>query len=1302
MNRVEEFLNKATTPEANDPVNPVTKWLSQGDGRSFGGDNTLRSDTDVGNSRFDKEFHSNLNTDLEDFRSREQWWIEKAAKGVGRVGTTALSELAKLPGYVGGAVGAIGSDDPMGTFVNNGWIRAIEDAKTYVDDHALPVYTRRSVRDGNLWDNVTSVDFWANEGADGLGFMLSMMVPGVALGKLGAGTKMMSGIAKGSKQGFAMAGKMDDAARLLGLQSAGNAIDIGTATLVNTLYEAGAEANSAYNATEQREGESDEEFARRRAETARNVFVSNAAILTLPNLILNKNIMGVLSPASGIKNFKVADGSIISNVTARTFRDKVKDYGSTILSNTLREGFFEEGMQSAVEEYFQENRELDLKELIGTYIDGLGKVDTQKAILLGALFGSVAGSVGQARQSKANVERAGAIEGLLNRGVDIFEASQKGIYKKDAEGNIAKDENGEPVVDIGSLADIAGAQMNLEKRFNALQHAYTLGDTEMYNLLQNQLETELITSFIQQGEEGIQLLGEKLRQSEGFARSTEDMNELGDVNVTTEKRIASVMENARRLRTATNSYSNYILPTVKGEAELLPEFKSKLFNSFAKTKSDLDYITSRIKDLEALKSRELSELQEMYEAEDSELETNPIVSNINKKISDLQELRKDKQAEYNELTNPSEINKKYKEFETSKKTIEEAQEKEAEVAEKERQKEKEESASTRVEEEIRTQERVDEEIEETKPEVNKLYDQVDKIFKASRKKDNDGGFKTGATVRQSDGNEESEVSAIYEPQNNRMVFLEVPQDVKNALPELNDPASIGGVTVKPVKDEAGNDAYRVTYATMEGSKQLPLITKYEEKAEKDTGAIKDSDINNQDKPYFPSDNEQTNDTFSKDHIKGHSGEDTISLRQDVKLVESTDGMITSPAYKEYRESPRNKKSESVGFMIGNPGTNKSAEKAIQDYNEGSADRQFLIDYLPLRITFGDGVYTQMFFKDDTKENVNLSPAEVKLKTSVVDALLSGKDISTITSKISFQYAGKVKNVKIEGNNPAIHNLLDLVTINEASDIDFVYTNKEGQYMNLDKEFDRDLLGTFTNNRNLRGSIFMKETGTNGKKIPLLLNVRRVIPTEADFILDVTEKVLNPNYRISFKDRLNSHDDLYMLVTTTMQDQLTALGASPDNITIEELFNNIIFDGNTIKNYYKFSKNRLIYGNNSVDYNGFVQIKEEVKDWITSNKNRNIKVERLKEKAYREYMVNSLTISTDVVTGENIFQGNTSIFIEPSINISEGTELISDAASNDIKKKRQKKSKKGRQTALEKFKNNVKDLNKGDNQSNTIC
>jgi hypothetical protein len=84
------------------------------------------------------------------------------------------------------------------------------------------IYTPNAVKNGNLWDNVSSASFWTNEGIDGAGFLLSALAPGAALKALNVGAKT---------------------ARLLGSTSKlAENIDIGLATGVNTFYEAGSEA----------------------------------------------------------------------------------------------------------------------------------------------------------------------------------------------------------------------------------------------------------------------------------------------------------------------------------------------------------------------------------------------------------------------------------------------------------------------------------------------------------------------------------------------------------------------------------------------------------------------------------------------------------------------------------------------------------------------------------------------------------------------------------------------------------------------------------------------------------------------------------------------------------------------------------------------------------------------------------------------------------------------------------------------------------------------------------------------------
>src|SRR5690554_3018444 len=160
---------------------------------------------------------------------RQSGW-SKARSGVGRIITKAGTELFKIPGVIGGigagTVGQIGdlitgedNTDFMETAFNNSWIKTLSELNEEINEEYLPVYVRKAVQDGNLWANVTSIDFWATEGADGIGYIASMMFPGAALKALGAGNRL-------SKLPF-----------LKGNVGA-KQLDVVNATLANTILEA--------------------------------------------------------------------------------------------------------------------------------------------------------------------------------------------------------------------------------------------------------------------------------------------------------------------------------------------------------------------------------------------------------------------------------------------------------------------------------------------------------------------------------------------------------------------------------------------------------------------------------------------------------------------------------------------------------------------------------------------------------------------------------------------------------------------------------------------------------------------------------------------------------------------------------------------------------------------------------------------------------------------------------------------------------------------------------------------------------
>ena len=180
--------------------------------------------------------------DIDEERAQAQSNANKLlVKFPARIGAKVVEEVAKIPGELAGiGMWATEGFDPakFEESVNNEWVKGISEYAQEFKDENLPVYTRRVVEEGGLMRQIVSPEFWAKEGADGIGFLVSMFGPGFATKALKI-PKMVSGGAKA-----------------LGLNAKAS-IKIGkyaddiVAGGVNTLVEAAAEGIEAAEGTKQ-------------------------------------------------------------------------------------------------------------------------------------------------------------------------------------------------------------------------------------------------------------------------------------------------------------------------------------------------------------------------------------------------------------------------------------------------------------------------------------------------------------------------------------------------------------------------------------------------------------------------------------------------------------------------------------------------------------------------------------------------------------------------------------------------------------------------------------------------------------------------------------------------------------------------------------------------------------------------------------------------------------------------------------------------------------------------------------------
>jgi len=984
MNKNLKHLNAVVTKATTSPNNNLPDPIKQ---KNIGSMLSKLNGVDIDSAQKSKNIGTEYNEDfidedwlsytdssinLDELRAQRQSNFSKTMSGLGRVGAKVAAEVAKMPGMVGGLIASPFSKAPaVETIFNNAWINSIEDANEYVNNEYLPVYIKDSVKNGNIIDNLTSIDFWATEGADGVGYIASMFVPGAVLKGLGAGKVAMKGLSKASKGMFKTADSAQDALKAIGATE--NNLNAFNATIANTFFEAGAEAGGAMDAYEQgqlqklQSGEiTQEQFDKNletKADIGRNIFWSNVGILVGPNMITNKILYGAKKGKLGIDAFKDEAGKFSINSVKKGVKKKTLDYTGEFAKGFVREGFWEEAMQSSVEHMFLENANGNDIGLFDSYIHTLTSVEGQKAIALGGLLGGPMNVYGKYSQDKATDAKRKAIAPHMENMIELFTMSPSQIFDVDQETGkrtikpkyaIKYGEEIKKVEEIESFYD--KIQAYKEKNGGKLPaNIKAVADAR-----ENKFISAMILPFITEGEQGIQILKKALEANEDIQKKVDETNEILDIKETKGERVAKIVKQAEQMQDDYSKSSEYLkfftpvnrkganqqdldsfynqmnmLETVtKQNKRFLEENKIKIeqevsnieFESLKKFQNKTTISKNKynkiFKGLRGTNKKQFTDYQQENDGFNSQESFLEWYKNQNdgviykNKIEEIESISNALSQQYDileTLYDKKELQKAF-DYKVSKENQqqEELKEKEAEAAKQEAE------AKENIEEEIITEDNKAKKVEENKQTAAKKK----KVFKEIN--DNNKAYDYFMSIFKS-----SSINTQTEPIDSVMVSI-----LNNLNLDLNGIENDNIITYRKNDDnsievEIMNSGYKsIDKAVIEKreiKEETPTVNKEEDTVDNTTN-------DNLDEGSSETNKDISNSINNEPQVKNLDGSILHS-----KLVDSKDNEFADEAFFAYSETPRDKKGEEVTFKLGVPGNNTKAQEALDMMNNQSND-----------------------------------------------------------------------------------------------------------------------------------------------------------------------------------------------------------------------------------------------------------------------------------------------------------------------------------------------------------------------------
>lgn len=591
---------------------------------------------DYGESQFDKTASPVTveEGNLADYRGLIQPKLDKIANAVPRLLSKVGTEILKTPGYLY-ALGESGlTDKTLAESLNNSWLNSLQHADDAVKEQ-FAIYKPKAVREGNLWDNLTSTSFWTDEGVDGVGYLAAFIFPGAALKATGLATKL---------------------AKLPGLAQIGiDNLELGQATLLNTALESAAETkgivdnlNADFKNKIGIELNPDtgalwtaEEAKEAVGKAAVNTFQMNMGILLVPNMIMNKNLLGRFNTSKSVlDDLKDASGKfVVNSPTAR--KSAIKDYLTGIGEATTAEGFIEEAGQTTIENYnskvaLNKTNAGILEGLATEYINTLTSTEGQKAILLGSVLGAMGGSVGKYRERKQEAKDRSILTGLIKDNFEGFSVDMNNILQKDEQGKPVIDEiTKTPKLNYEETGKVIANIVKEQHSTNLQDLAALNNDKDVYDFIYNQQLARFALPYLKQ-EGGLEILNQHIEDSSKLLTEVSkkftnevDFNE-STFKAETKKTLTELQDTYKSIYSTVTDLG---LDRLSDKPKLVEAFANKLaYTAYSETAKQI-FLTNKLKELHhELLGRTSSTIADLPQVKQEIVKLQGRIDNISKSL----------------------------------------------------------------------------------------------------------------------------------------------------------------------------------------------------------------------------------------------------------------------------------------------------------------------------------------------------------------------------------------------------------------------------------------------------------------------------------------------------------------------------------------------------------------------------------------------------------------------------------------------------------------------------------------------